>query len=133
MLRQIYYLYIKLLKNMSYFDILTLIIVTISANEWYSLVALGVVIFMQLLQIYSAVDYKLLKPKLAFYSGNRKIILRFCVMFCTGVAFKAMYIVAFSTVDIQTKCKLLSEIILGFIVMPHFSDWLIKWETNKKI
>ncbi len=121
------------MSDITYLNILTIVIVTLVADAWYSLVALMLVTLMQILQIYSTIDYEPLKPKLAFYSGIRKIILRFCVMFCMGVAFKTMYIVGFSPVDIQTKYKLLSEIIIGFIILPHFSDWLIKYDTTKKI
>lgn len=133
MLKKLNYFYNKLVSDITYFNILTTVFVTLAADAWYSLFALILVTLMQFFQIYSTIDYEPLKPKLAFYSGIRKVILRFCVMFCLGVAFKTMYIVAFSTVDIQTKYRLLSEIIIGFIILPHFSDWLIKYDTTKKI
>lgn len=133
MLKKLNYLYNKFVSEITYFDVLTVVVVALAANAWYSLIALFFVTLMQLFQLYSTINHKALKPKLAFYSGVRKIILRFCVMFCMGVAFKTMYIVAFSTVDTQTKYKLLSEIIIGFIIMPYFSDWLIKYDTTRKI
>lgn len=133
MLKWIQYQFCRLQKNLSSFDILVVVVVTYLADWQFALVGLVFVFMIQLFQFYASIDFKWLKPTLAYYSGLRKTTLQFLSMFCTAVGFKMIYIFSFSEMDINKKNVLLFQIIFFLIIMPNFSNWLIRWDTTRKI
>lgn len=130
MFRELHYQYVKLLKSLTYIDILILLIVIIMANRWYSLVGLILLSIMQIFQILSTFKWKNI---LCFYSGWRRNILETSAMFCTAVAVKLYYMIAFLDVNLSNKTTLIFQIGFFFILIPNFTNWLIKSNTLKPI
>lgn len=133
MLKWIQYQFCRLQSNLDYFDILVLMVVTYLADWQFALVGLFFVFMIQLFQFYASIDFKWLKPKNEYYSGSRKMIMKFLSMFCTAVGFKMIYLFSFSEMDITKKSTLLFQIVFFLIIIPNFSNWLIRWDTTRKI
>lgn len=132
MFKEIHYQYIKLINSLNYMDIIMLFVVIVAADRWYSLAALLLVTIMQLFQICSTFKWKGL-DKSGFYGGWRKRVLECSAKFCTAVSIKLYYIIAFSEIDPYKKTTLIFQISFFFILIPNFTNWLIKSNTLKPI
>lgn len=133
MYKTIKYLYDKALLNYSCFDLIVLFGVTIIANRFYSIIALIFSFTIQSFQMFSGIKWRPLKPKLAFYSGIRKSMLQFMTICCNAIAFKLIYITAFSDNLTNQKITLILKVILVLIIIPNFTNSYLKWETVRKI
>lgn len=131
MLKQLRYIYDFILKNTTYLDFFVLFIVTLVANEWFALIGLAVVCLIDIIQIYAAVIFEKCNPSSAFYRGSRKIIVQCLTMFCTAVAVKMLYLIAFFNIDFHRKSTLIFEVIFCLIILPNFSNWHMRYESAK--
>lgn len=132
MLKELHYQYIKLINSLTYIDIFILLIIIAAADRWYSLAALLLVTIMQLFQICSTFKWKRF-CKSGFYGGWRKKVLEFSAKFCTAVSIKLYYIIAFSEIDPYKKITVIFQIFFFFILMPNFTNWLIKSNRIKGV
>ena len=129
MLKWIKLQYARLEKNLSYFDLFVLIVITCAANKWYSVIALGLLVLIQLFLFCSTFDFSFMK--LALYRGSRKVFLQFLTFFCIAVGIKMIYLISFSDIDIGNKSTLLFQITFFFIFSPIFSNWYMRRDSAR--
>lgn len=72
-----------------------------------------------------------IKTSKMYYSGIRKQIFSSFIYFIFGTGIKSLFLILSSNLNITSKCDVGIKIIVIFIVMPIFANYLLLQNSNK--
>jgi hypothetical protein len=125
-MNKIKYYYSKLLKLCSTEGLIVLAIAAYYGNVNTAFIALVLGLILQLIVICSDS-----RTNRMYFTGTRKQIFFSLIYFIFGTGIKSLFLILSSNLNITNKCDIAIKIIIIFIVMPLFANYLLLQNSNK--